>query len=163
MLIMDQMPLLEQELEKLRKYCAFQDRCHSEVRSKLLSIKVFGDELEEIITILISEGFLNEERFARSYCRGKFRMKKWGRHKIRQNLIAKKVSKYCIKKGMEEIDEDEYLSTLNATLLKAMDKYTSYSILVQKDKAIKYTNSRGYELPLIYNAIRALELDNNLN
>jgi len=150
---------LEQELEKLRKYCVYQDRCHSEVRSKLLSIKVYGDNLEEIMAILIREGFLNEERFARSYCRGKFRIKKWGRQKIRQNLIFKKVSEYCIKKGMEEIDEEEYLNTMNETLLNAMHKYTSFSQAMQKDKAIKYTNSRGFELPLIYNAIREIELD----
>ena len=150
-----------QELEKLRKYCAYQDRCHSEVRSKLLSIKVYGDKLEEIISILISEGFLNEERFARSYCRGKFRMKKWGRQKIRQKLIAKRVSEYCIKKGMEEIDEEEYLNSLNETLSKAIAKYASYPPIVQKDKAIKYTNSRGYELQLIFNSIRKIEIDDN--
>ncbi len=150
-----------QELEKLRKYCVYQDRCHSEVRSKLLSIKVYGDELEEIISILISEGFLNEERFARSYCRGKFRIKKWGRQKIRKNLIFKRVSEYCIRKGMEEINEEEYLTALNETLLKAMYKYSSFSQAIQKDKAIKYTASRGYELPLIFNAIREIELDPN--
>ena len=104
-----------------------------------MSIKVYGDELEEIISILISEGFLNEERFARSYCRGKFRIKKWGRQKIRKNLIFKRVSEYCIRKGMEEINEEEYLTALNETLLKAMYKYSSFSQAIQKDKAIKYT------------------------
>jgi len=65
-------------LEKLRRYCAYQDRCHQEVRQKLLSLKMYGDDLEEIITELINEDFLNEERYAQSFARGKFRMKKWG-------------------------------------------------------------------------------------
>ena len=95
-------------LNKLRHYCAYQERCHEEVRTKLLSLKVYGDGLEEIINQLISEDFLNEERFAKAYAGGKFRMKKWGRGKIIQGLKARKISDYCIKQGMSEIPEEDY-------------------------------------------------------
>ena len=85
----------EDALAKLQRYCAYQDRCHQEVRTKLIDLGVFGDTLEEIITDLIKDNFLNEERFARSYARGKFRMRKWGRIKIRQELKLRKISDYC--------------------------------------------------------------------
>jgi len=146
----------EVALEKLRKYCAYQDRCHQEVRSKLLSLKVYGDELEEIISELIKDNFLNEERFAKSYARGKFRMKKWGRMKIKQQLKLRHVSSYCIKKAMEEIEEDEYLSTLLEILEKQIQKHNKHSLFIAKDKAIKYAFSRGYESPLIFSTLKEI-------
>ncbi len=98
-------------LQKLQRYCAYQDRCHSEVRSKLLDLGIYGDELEEIIAELITDNFLNEERFARSYARGKFNIKKWGRHRIKQELKRRQITDYCLRKAMEEIEETDYLNT----------------------------------------------------
>jgi regulatory protein len=95
-------------LLKLQAYCAYQDRCHSEVRSKLLDLGIYGDDLEDIIVALIEDNFLNEERYARSYARGKFRIKQWGRLRIRRELKFRKISDYCIRKAMEEIDENDY-------------------------------------------------------
>lgn len=150
---------LSQEIafEKLKKYCAYQDRCHSEVRTKLISIKIYGDDLEEIITELIKENFLNEERYARSYCRGKFRIKRWGKNKIKLNLYKKRVSEYCIRKGLEEIDEEEYIQTLEQLVDKTILKYDDLSDVLKIDKTIKYVMSRGYEPPLIYNYIKVIE------
>ena len=91
-------------LDQMRRYCVTQDRCHSEVRTKLLKKHVYGDDLEEILSQLVSEDFLNEERFARSYARGKFRMNKWGKFKIRMMLKQKQVSDYCIRKGLEDTE-----------------------------------------------------------
>jgi len=105
-------------LEKLRKYCAYQDRCHKEVRTKLIQLQVYGDDLEEVMSHLISEDFLNEERFARSFARGKFRMKRWGRIKIKIELKKRYVSDYCIRKGMEEIDEVAYDETIQYLIKK---------------------------------------------
>jgi regulatory protein len=84
---------------RMQRYCAYQERCHSEVRSKLLEIGMRGTELEEVIAMLIQEGFLNEERFARLYARSKFRQVQWGRVKIELALKQKQVSDYCIRKG----------------------------------------------------------------
>jgi len=144
-------------LEKLRKYCAYQDRCHAEVRTKLINIKVYGDDLENIITDLIKEDFLNEERFACSYARGKFRMKKWGRNKIKMELQKRRVSAYCIKKGMEEIDEEEYIETLRGILRKQIEKHNTLTIFLARDKAIKYAHGRGYEFNEIYKLIKEME------
>jgi len=146
-------------LEKLRKYCAYQERCHQEVRTKLLNLKIYGDDLENIISDLIKENFLNEERFARAYARGKFRMKKWGRNKIKQELQKRRVSAYCIKKGMAEIDEQEYKSTLKEVLLKQMEKNSSMKRYLALDKSIKYAHSRGYEFEAIYKLVKELKLD----
>lgn len=148
----------EVALEKLRRYCVYQDRCHQEVRHKLLSIKVYGDELEEIITELIKDNFLNEERFARSYARGKFRMKKWGKNKIKQQLKLKNVSAYCIKKGLEEIEDEDYILTLKSILQSQLDKNHHQKPAIRKQKVIKYAISRGYETNLVLAALSDLEM-----
>jgi regulatory protein len=142
-------------LQKLQRYCAYQDRCHQEVRSKLLDLGVYGDTLEEIIVELIGEGFLNEERFARSYARGKFRSKGWGRVRIKLELQARRISAYAIKKGLEEIEEGEYRATLSGLLQKKLlesegidDDFTA------RQKAAQYALRRGYESELIWETLR---------
>lgn len=138
-------------LERIKHYCAYQDRCHSEVRNKLLELSYRGDELEEVISMLISEDFLNEERFARSYCRGKFRFKNWGRVKIIQQLKARQVSDYCIKKGLEEIDEREYLHVLEQLFLKKLETLRNEkNSWRKKSKLLQYLRSKGFEPSLIY-------------
>ncbi|MDA7625775.1 RecX family transcriptional regulator, partial [bacterium] len=117
----------EDALYKLQKYCAYQERCHQEVRTKLIDLGCYGDDLEEVITSLITENFLNEERFAQSYARGKFRFKKWGRVRIRQELKFRKISTYCLKKAMEEINDEEYFEVIKTLLLK-------------KNKVVRETN-----------------------
>lgn len=129
-------------LDQMRRYCVTQDRCHSEVRSKLLKKEVYGDDLEEILSQLVSEDFLNEERFARSYVRGKFRMNRWGRFKIRMMLKQKRVSDYCIDKGMNEIDEEEYITTIDELLVKKLRGATDYA---SRQKAKASVVQKGYE------------------
>src|SRR5690606_5982087 len=93
-------------------YCQYQERCHAEVRNKLYELGCRTPEVEELIAELIEKDLLNEERYARAIARGKFRMKQWGRQKILQQLKLNKISEYCIKKAMTEIDEDEYMQVL---------------------------------------------------
>ncbi|MEZ5015078.1 MAG: RecX family transcriptional regulator [Chitinophagales bacterium] len=140
----------EKILNKLRHYCAYQERCHEEVRSKLLELKVYGDALEEIIGTLISENFLNEERFAKLYAGGKFRMKQWGREKILGELKKRKISDYCIRKGMAEIEEEDYLHTLDTLIKKHLKKHKPDGPYIAKNKTAKYLISRGYEAPLVW-------------
>lgn len=136
-------------LTKLQQYCAYQDRCHSEVRNKLLSLKIYGDDLEEIISELIQEKYLDELRFAKSYARGKFRIKKWGKNKIKQNLKAKQVSDYCIKKAMQEIDDEEYIETLKNIISSRIINNDNLNDYQFKLKVIRYCQNRGYELDVI--------------
>lgn len=141
------------ELEKLKKYCAYQDRCHQEVRMKLISLQVYGDEQEDIIIELINEGFLNEERFAKSYARGKFKMKKWGRNRIKMELQRREISDYCIRKGLEEIEEEEYHIVLKNILKKRLQGKSHLGETLAKDNAIKFAASKGFEQPLIYSIL----------
>lgn len=139
----------EDALNKLKHYCAYQDRSHKEVRTKLLKLKVYGDDLEEIMSELIKEKFLDESRYACSFARGKFRLKKWGRNKIIQQLKQHEISDYCIRKAMKEIDEDEYRETLREIILKKQKDYLDPNPYKQKQKTIAYCLSRGYEMNYI--------------
>jgi len=122
-------------------------------------MKIYGDDLEEIISELIDENFLDEERFARSYARGKFRIKKWGKNKITQELKRKKVSAYCIKKGMTEIDEEEYLATANSLLSKYYSKLTGFDALKRK-KTYEHGVRKGYESFVINDILNRLRREN---
>src|SRR5215217_6767174 len=102
----------EQAVQKLRQYCAYQERSHYEVQQKLYELGIRKAEHDEIIAALIEEDYLNEERFAMQYAGGKFRMKDWGRKKIYYALKEKQVSTYCINKALDAIDEADYLKTL---------------------------------------------------
>jgi len=129
----------EVALQKIKSYCAYQERSHQQVRYKLIELEVYGDDLEEMISVLIAENFLNEERYARSIARGKFKIKQWGRQKINYALKQEKVSAYCIRQAMTEIDEDEYLKTLDRLADKKLSTLKS-----EKNKFIKMTKLRNY-------------------
>jgi regulatory protein len=101
-----------QALPKVKQYCAYQERCHSEVKEKLFTYGVYGDDADSIISTLIEEDYLNEERFAIAFAGGKFRMKQWGKVKISYELKQKQVSAYCIKKALQSIQAEEYENTL---------------------------------------------------
>ncbi len=133
------MTMNEVALQKIKSYCAYQERSHQQVRYKLIELEVYGDDLEEMISILIAENYLNEERFARSIARGKFRFKQWGRQKINYALKQEKISAYCIRQAMTEIDEDEYLKTLDSLADKKLSTLKS-----EKNKFIKMTKLRNY-------------------
>lgn len=136
----------EVALSKLQQYCVYQDRSHKEVRTKLLSLKVYGDDLEEIMSLLIQDKFLDELRYACSYARGKFRMKRWGWNKIKMNLKQNQVSEYCIRKAFLEIDQDEYFEALDGIFQKKLTSCTDSNPYICKQKAIKYCLGRGYEM-----------------
>lgn len=143
----------KEALHKLEAYCAYQDRCHKEVRTKLLDLGIYGDELEEIIAELITENFLNEERYARSFARGKFRMKKWGRIKIKRELKMRDIPAYCIKKAMEEIEEEDYEATLREVLEKKNALLKENNWYKRKNKLGQYALQKGYESELVWGMV----------
>ena len=148
----------DEALTKAERYCAYQDRCHSEVRSKLLGWGVYGDRLEEVIAQLVVDKFLDEERFARSYCRGKFRIKRWGRERLRRELRYRQVSDYCIRKGLAEIEEEEYVQALEETLQKKDRTESEADPYRRRQKLAAYAQRKGYELPLIWETLKRLDL-----
>ena len=146
----------EQALQKLKHYCAYQERSHAEVREKLYNLGVWKKDHDDIIATLIEENYLNEERFAIAFAGGKFRMKQWGRVKIRYELRQKQVSEYSIKKALKQIEEEDYMKTLNKL---AKVKYTSLKDeqhLVRKKKTMDYLLHKGYEPELIRQTVETI-------
>lgn len=147
----------EQALQKAKQYCAYQERCHAEVKEKLYSLGLYKNEVEELLSVLIEENYLNEERFAIQYAGGKFRIKHWGRVKIKQALKQKQVSEYCIKKALKGIDEKEY----NATLQKLYEQKlktlkTEKNIFIKKRKLQDHLLQKGFETGLVMELITGL-------
>lgn len=144
----------EQALQKLRHYCAYQERSHSEVRDKLYQLGVWKKDHDEIIASLIEDNYLNEERFAIAFAGGKFRMKQWGRVKIKYELKQKQVSDYSIKKALKTIDEEEYHRLLSKL---AEDKYGSLKseqYLIRKKKTQDYLMQKGFEPELVAGVLK---------
>lgn len=148
----------EEALQKLRHYCAYQDRSHFEAREKLYSYGLRKQEVEESLSQLIEENFLNEERFAIQFAGGKFRMKQWGRTKIKYELKQKRVSEYCIKTALSSIDEETYQKTL---LQLAKKKWTSIkgdgvNLFVKMSKTKNFLLQRGFEPLLVSSVVKNL-------
>jgi len=139
---------------KLAKYCAYQERSQKEVRSKLYETGLYQDEIEEIIAELISENFLNEERFAKAFIGGKFRTKKWGRKKILMAIKPYDISDYCIQKGLQEIDPDDYHNTLKQVIITKNNSLSEENIFMKRNKLAKYAMSRGFEADLVWDFLK---------
>lgn len=143
----------EEIKQKIVNYCVYQDRCHAEVEQKMSEFLLIPEAKEEILLYLIKENYLNEERFARSYTRGKFYIKKWGRNKIKVNLLQKGISEKLIVKAYGEIDDNEYLAAIKTILEKIIPTFKGLKEYQKKQKAIKYLLSKGYEYDLIVKQI----------
>ena len=139
----------EQALQKIKHYCAYQERCHNEVKEKLYNLGVWKKEHDEIIATLIEENYLNEERFAIAFAGGRFRIKKWGRVKIKYELKQKQVSDYCIKKALKQIDEADYLKVLNKLAKEKYASLKSEQYLVRKKKTMDYLIGKGFEVEIV--------------
>ena len=146
----------EQAREKIRRYCAFQERSHQEVRNKLYEYGIYRKDIDEILTDLITDGYLNEERFSKAFAGGKFRMKKWGRIKIIHALESKGISPNCISIRLKEIDEASYVNTLRQLLEEKSRQIEEENIFVLRDRLSKYTIQKGYEPDLVWKEINLL-------
>jgi regulatory protein len=146
----------EQALQKLKHYCGYQERCHSEVKQKLYDLGVWKKDHDEIIATLIEEGFLNEERFAIAFAGGRFRLKHWGRVKIKYELKQKQVSNYSIKKALKQIDEEDYLAVLKKLAEEKYASLKSEQYLVRKKKTIDHLLQKGFEYELLVAVIESI-------
>jgi regulatory protein len=149
---------LEEALEKVAAYCTYQERSQRQVREKLTSMGLHAEAVDELTVRLIQEGFLSEERFARAYARGKFRMKGWGRHKIRRGLRYHQIGDYLQKKALQEIDPAEYEATLQRLLQKYQAKRNASALAQRKarNRAFQAALRRGFEADLIQAAWESL-------
>ena len=148
----------EQAYQKLKHYCAYQDRCHSEVKTKGYLLGLRKPEVEELTSRLIEENCLNEERFAKSFAGGKFRIKQWGRIKIKAELKNKQISHYCITAALDEIDDRKYKETLHKLAVKRWNsiKGEGINLYVKMTKTRDYLLLKGYESSLIATEIKSL-------
>jgi len=136
------------------RYCAYQERCQQEVRDKLYSFGLWTDAIEKIISELIEQGFINEERFAKAYAGGKFRIKHWGKRKIELSLKKRGISSFCINKGLQEINEQEYIETLKDIISKQTKKSKETNPLKRNYKVAQYCISRGFEGDIVWDILK---------
>ena len=140
----------DQALQKIRHYCGYQERCHAEVKEKLYSFGLYKKDVEEMISTLIEENYLNEERFALQFAGGKFRMNQWGRKKIEFELKQKHVSDYCIKKGLKEINDIQYRNTLEKLAQQKWEQLQDeLNVFTRRKKVSDYLLQKGYEYSYI--------------
>ena len=147
----------EKALNAMRQLCSKQEKCHADIRTNLIKKGIYGLDLENIIATLIEEGYLDEERYARSFVRGKFRNNNWGRIKIRSGLKQKQISDYCIKKGLQEIDEEDYLQKIKELIQKKKRLVKGENAYVIIQKILRFMVSKGYEPELIHRTINKMD------
>lgn len=150
---------LQEARQKLEYFCTYRDRCISEVEAKMSEYGLIREAKDELLMQLIRDKFLDEERFARSFVRGKFGIKKWGRHKIIAALRQKKVSEPCIRLGLSEIDDQKYIETLREIALKRMAKHRSLSEFHRRGKSAAHLIQKGFEADIVWDIIRELEIE----
>ena len=138
------------------RYCAYQDRCHQEVRQKLREMKMIPEAIDHIIGYLIEHDFLNEQRFADSFTRGKFRIKNWGKNRIVRELKQRQISPFVIKKSLRQISQDDYIQILDSLASKRLQALNGRTRTEKKQTLASYLLYRGWENELVYDKIREL-------
>lgn len=148
---------IKQAIQKIEHYCAYQERCHEEVEQKLRSMKMDSDEINQIISHLISENFLNEERFACSFARGKHRIKHWGKIRITNELKFRGINKTLITIALKEISPEEYYETFDQLANRNWESIREPNALKKRKKFCDYLLRRGFESNLVYEKVKDLE------
>ena len=147
----------EKAFQKAKYYCAYQERSHAEVKKKLYGFGLYKNEVEILLSQLIEENYLNEERFAIAFAGGKFRIKQWGKTKIKYELKMRQISDYNIKKALSQIEEEDYLKTLQKLAAEKLATLKSEkNIFIRKSKLQNYLVGKGYEFNMIGEIVREL-------
>ena len=147
---------VEEALSKLQNYCSYQERCHQEVRRKLVSMRMIPEAIDQIIVALLDHNFLNEERFAKAYVRGKFRIKKWGRRRLTLELKKKEIGIFNINQAISQINELDYLEVFNDLAESRLSFIKESNKLKKKKKLADYLLYRGWESHLVYQKVNEL-------
>ncbi|HLT54287.1 MAG TPA: regulatory protein RecX [Flavobacteriaceae bacterium] len=147
---------VDEALLKMQNYCAYQERCHKQVKEKLWNMHMIPQAIDHIISKLIEDNYLNEERFAKAFARGKFRIKHWGKNRIVRELKIREISKYNIESALKEIPQHEYLEAFEALAQKKLDSIMERNPLKKKKKLVDYLLYRGWEPHLVYDKANEL-------
>lgn len=148
---------IKETLQKIEYFCSYQERCHEDVVAKLRTMKMDSDEIDQIMVHLIASNFLNEERFACSFARGKHRIKHWGKIRIISELKFKKISQTIINSALKEITPEEYLATFHALAERHWKSIRETNALKKRKKFCDYMLRRGFESNLVYDKVKELE------
>ena len=147
--------LLNDAKSKIINFCVYQERCHKEVKDKLIKFNLSKNEIEKIIVFLIENNYLNESRFAKVFTGGKFRIKNWGRLRIIRELKYRRISDYNIKLGLKEISQNEYVKVFNKISFKKIDALKDLSSLEKKKKLLNFLTYKGWEKEMIYEKLNS--------
>ncbi|WP_191858561.1 regulatory protein RecX [Hanstruepera ponticola] len=147
---------VEEAKRTLENYCVYQERCHKEVREKLIKMRMIPEAIDLVIVHLLEHDFLNETRFAKAFTSGKFRVKKWGRKRIEMELKKRDISTYNIKEAFKDISDSDYLNTFQELAQKKADTITETNVWKKRKKLADYLLYRGWESHLIYEATNQL-------
>ncbi len=150
---------LQQLIKKLEHYCAYQERCHEDVHSKMRQLKVPYSEQDAIVVYLIEHNYLNEERFAIAFTSGKHRIKHWGKQRISAELKLRNISSRIITTALNEISTAEYLDNFNKLAEKTWAQSSEQNLLLKKKKSVDFLLRKGYETSLIYDKIQELSFE----
>jgi regulatory protein len=148
---------IKEAIQKLEHFCAYQERCHAEVTSKLYDLKMTTEEMDQIIVHLIQENFLNETRFACSFARGKHRIKHWGKIRITNELKFRQISNANITLALKEISAEEYQKTFDELSERCWNSISEKNTLKKRKKFCDYLLRRGYESNLVYDKLKEFE------
>jgi len=148
---------IKEAIQKIEFFCSYQERCHDEVVQKLWSMKIDSNEIDQIMVHLIAENFLNEERFACSFARGKHRIKHWGKIRIINELKFRKISHFNINTALKEITPDEYSTTFHTLAERHWESIRETNTLKKRKKCCDYLLRRGFESNLVYDKVKEME------
>ncbi|MDD3723050.1 MAG: regulatory protein RecX [Lutibacter sp.] len=140
----------------MENFCAYQERCHKEVAQKLCDLRMIPEAKDKITLHLLQHNFLNEERFSKAFARGKFSMKNWGKVRIVNELKFRNISPYNIKTALKEIDDEDYLKTIQKVAKKKYAVIKEPNSFKKRSKLLTYLSSKGYESELIYDIVKDL-------
>jgi len=147
---------IDEALLKLQNYCSYQERCHQEVRQKLLGMRMIPEAIDIIIVHLLEHNFLNEERFAKTFVSGKFKIKKWGKYRLTLELNKKDISKHNINLAISQIPNNEYIEVFNELADKKANSILENDKWKKKKKLVDYLLYRGWESYLVYDKVNEL-------
>jgi regulatory protein len=146
--------IVKEAKNKAARYCAYQERTQQEVRDKLFKLGLYSEEVENIILELIEDGFINEERYAKAYVRGKFYQNKWGKLKIQYGLKQKGLSNYCIDKGLSEIRDAEYTEMALKLINKKHEELNINDAYIRNNKIAAFLYAKGFEKDFIWKLLK---------
>ncbi|MBO6605539.1 regulatory protein RecX [Psychroserpens sp.] len=141
---------------RLERYCAYQERCHQEVRRKLIEMRMIPEAQDKIIVHLLEHNYLNEERFVEAFIRGKFRIKKWGKQRLQMELKRKDIHPTLIRKALNRLNTDEYWETFDQLAVQKLESIKESNLQKKRKKLADFLLYRGWESPMVYDKVREL-------